>query len=672
LVKWSGSNPVVNYYINENCGDCPGEGASVQNAAATWNAAPNKRFAFNYSGTTTATTYSANSHNEVVWRDFGNTGVLAHAMTWSSGNYITETDIEFNDYYTWSTATTPSSGQYDVETILLHEMGHWLNLRDLYGNVTGYPSDSAKVMYGYGPSGATKRTLAIEDISGIQWIYPVPVPNVPSNLTATAVSATQINLAWQDNSTDETGFRIERKTGAGGTYGEIATVGMNVQSYPDSGLTPSTTYYYRVRAYNDGGNSTYSNEANATTLTVPPSATTMAAGNVTTASAILNGNLTSLGSAGNVSVNFEWGATPAYGNVTAIQTMNSTGTFSASLSGLTANTTYYYRAKAVGDGTSYGGNVTFTTIAEYTLTLAVTGSGTITPSVGNHTYAANTVVNLTAAPSPGWQFVNWTGNVTNPGIANTTIVMDANKTVTANFNLIIYTLSIGISGNGTASPSAGNHTYAANAVVNLTATPDIGWQFVNWTGNITSPGVANTTVVMDSDKTVTANFSQIIIYNLAILMSGGGNTTPAPGNHTYTAGTSVNITATPFADWAFSNWGGDANGTAISVSVTMNGNKTVMAIFERVITTIGAIKLNPALYEGQTVKINGTYLGWASGYGAPPLTRSDWVVQDATGSIYVTGSKMGLNYPADVGKPVEVTGRVKTKNSVPYLEISGK
>ncbi len=87
----------------------------------------------------------------------------------------------------------------------------------------------------------------------------------PSGLSAAAASASQINLSWTDNSSAETGFRIERKTGSGGTYSEIATVSANVTSYSDTGLSASTTYYYRVLAYNDAGNSAYSNEANATT-----------------------------------------------------------------------------------------------------------------------------------------------------------------------------------------------------------------------------------------------------------------------------------------------------------------------------------------------------------------------------------------------------------------------
>jgi len=82
---------------------------------------------------------------------------------------------------------------------------------------------------------------------------------------STAIAA-QLQLSWIDNSSDETGFKIERKTGTGGTYAEITSVGANVTSYTDSSLTNSTTYCYRVRAFNASGNSAYSNTAGARTL----------------------------------------------------------------------------------------------------------------------------------------------------------------------------------------------------------------------------------------------------------------------------------------------------------------------------------------------------------------------------------------------------------------------
>ena len=94
---------------------------------------------------------------------------------------------------------------------------------------------------------------------------PLAVPNAPSDLTAAAVSSSQINLAWADNATNETGFKIERCTGTPCTFAQIATVGANVKTYSNKSLSKSTTYTYRVRAYNATGNSAYSNNANATT-----------------------------------------------------------------------------------------------------------------------------------------------------------------------------------------------------------------------------------------------------------------------------------------------------------------------------------------------------------------------------------------------------------------------
>jgi hypothetical protein len=94
---------------------------------------------------------------------------------------------------------------------------------------------------------------------------PPKIPNAPSDLTAMPSSTTQIDLAWTDNSNNEDGFAIERKTGVAGEWGQIDLVGADVTTYNDMDLDPETEYYYRVLAYNTIGDSAYSNEANATT-----------------------------------------------------------------------------------------------------------------------------------------------------------------------------------------------------------------------------------------------------------------------------------------------------------------------------------------------------------------------------------------------------------------------
>ena len=92
------------------------------------------------------------------------------------------------------------------------------------------------------------------------------IPAAPSGLSATAVSSSQINLTWTDNSGyNEDGFKVERSSN-GNTWTQIATVGPNVTTYASTGLTANRTYYYRVRAYNVLGNSAYSNTASAKTL----------------------------------------------------------------------------------------------------------------------------------------------------------------------------------------------------------------------------------------------------------------------------------------------------------------------------------------------------------------------------------------------------------------------
>jgi hypothetical protein len=110
----------------------------------------------------------------------------------------------------------------------------------------------------YGPSGDSgySNTASATTLAG--------VPAAPSSLSATAISSSQIDLAWTDNSGNETGFKVERNA-AGGAWAEVATPAANSIACTDPGLAPSTSYSYRIRAYNASGNSAYSNTAAAST-----------------------------------------------------------------------------------------------------------------------------------------------------------------------------------------------------------------------------------------------------------------------------------------------------------------------------------------------------------------------------------------------------------------------
>lgn len=222
---------------------------------------------------------------------------------------------------------------------------------------------TATVVVRSSAAGVAERSVAVT--LTVNPVVPV-APAAPSNLAASA-SGTQVTLSWTDNSNNETDFRIERKTGAAGSYSQIGTVGANTSTYTDAGLSNGTTYFYRVRACNAGGCSTYSNEASATTApaAIAPSATTGGASSVNTSSATVSGSVNPNGQA--TMAWFEWGTSSTLSNSmsTAAQSVGSgtsAQTVSANLSGLAAGTTYYFRVVAQNSaGTSRGGVQSFTT-----------------------------------------------------------------------------------------------------------------------------------------------------------------------------------------------------------------------------------------------------------------------------------------------------------------------
>lgn len=183
-------------------------------------------------------------------------------------------------------------------------------------------------------------------------------------------------------------------TSPGGPYAYSTTpqslAATGAFSAPVGGLLPSTTYYFKARA--DGGVSgiAYGSEASVTTLPPSPVVQTAATSGITHAAGTLNGSLESLGASTSVGVSFVWGITAGgpYPNSTSTQTVTAPGAFSASLTGLSPSTTYYYKAKADGgvNGIVYGSQFTFTTLPA-------------TPVV--QTNAATSVANTTATLNGG-------------------------------------------------------------------------------------------------------------------------------------------------------------------------------------------------------------------------------------------------------------------------------
>jgi hypothetical protein len=164
------------------------------------------------------------------------------------------------------------------------------------------------------------------------------------------------------------------------------------------------------------------------------------------------------------------------------------------------------------DGNDSGFDVQVLT---HTLTITVVGSGTVTPSVGSHSYIHGEVVPITAAADADWVFDGWQGDVANADSPTTTVTMNADKTITATFikvSVPTYTLDVNVeptdSGSVALDPSGG--IYDEGTVVTLTASADTGWAFDSWTGdlvNVVDTDIA--TVTMNADKVITATFTEV-------------------------------------------------------------------------------------------------------------------------------------------------------------------
>jgi len=249
-------------------------------------------------------------------------------------------------------------------------------------------------------------------------------------------------------------------------------------------------------------------------------------------------------------------------------------------------------------------------VAPCDLTTDSTAGGSVTdPGEGTFTYEKGTVVDLVATPDADYDFDNWTGDVgtiDDVDAATTTITMEDDYDITANFEevspqpppSIQYTLSINSTDGGSVTtPGEGASTYDAGTVVALVATPDTGYQFINWTGDVDTIGdvdAAATNITMDDNYEITANFEEVspqpppsTQYTLVINSTAGGSVTePGEGTFTYDEGTVVDLRVAVEESSRFVNWTGDvdtiADADAAATNITMNGNYSITANFEEI------------------------------------------------------------------------------------------
>ncbi|MBN1781015.1 T9SS type A sorting domain-containing protein [bacterium] len=137
--------------------------------------------------------------------------------------------------------------------------------------------------------------------------------------------------------------------------------------------------------------------------------------------------------------------------------------------------------------------------------------GTTNPEPDTTRHDYGTIVSVEAIPNAGHAFTGWTGGVADPLSAVTSVCMDQNRVISAHFTPVspdqrILTILADPPEGGTTLPAPGIRVNIANAVANIKAVPKTGYTFTGWSGNVSDPASLMTTVLMDQDQTVIANF----------------------------------------------------------------------------------------------------------------------------------------------------------------------
>ena len=246
---------------------------------------------------------------------------------------------------------------------------------------------------------------------------------------------------------------------------------------------------------------------------------------------------------------------------------------------------------------------------KYTLTASAVAGGSVTPSTVSLNSGAQ--VSITATPSSGYQFINWSnGSTANP----LTIILNSDVSITANFEIIInsYTLSVTSQEGGSVSSDGGE--YNEGTEVTLTATPGEGYRFIGWSNGNTEESI---TITLSQDTTLEAFFELIPVYTVIVTYTEGGSISTEGGE--YQEGTEITLTATPQEGYRFTGWSDGVTQSQRSFSIDSDLN--IEALFEKVIIYFESL-------IPETSNINKTTSFYNTNYYTPNIHIPSKILRD--------------------------------------------
>ncbi len=283
-------------------------------------------------------------------------------------------------------------------------------------------------------------------------------------------------------------------------------------------------------------------------------------------------------------------------------------------------------AQISGTGSITANFIQIQTGQNYQVTFSTNGGGSSssTNPTGTQTYAAGTIVPISATAGSGYQFSSWssTGSISFDAStsASTNALINGEGSIIANFITpqtgqnfpVTFTLGVG----GTSMNPTGTQTYAAGSAVPISAVASSGYQFSSWisTGSISfdSTTSSSTNAHINSAGSITANFAPITTgqnYQVTFTLGAGGASMNPTGTQTYTSGSTIAITATPTSGYKFSSWTSSGtisfdSATIASTNAHIGSDGTITANFATSQHTITVTQGSYGVIAPGTIAVN--------------------------------------------------------------------